>query len=145
MLSSLFGLGGESADLKLALPLHGSVGDSLPAQKMEAAAGWMGAERGLPFEGSIGYHRTVTQRHIETKLLQPVSLQPLERVLGIGEPKSVASSPVTDPVDFIRGVDLVRYYTAKFAGSPQGGGKEQAAQVLTSYSNKTAIAKPKAR
>ncbi|KQN99059.1 TadE/TadG family type IV pilus assembly protein [Paenibacillus sp. Leaf72] len=143
LLSSLFGLGGESADVQLALPLHGAAGDSLPEQKMAAAAGWMNAERGLPFEGSIGYHRTVIQRHIETKLIQPVSLEPLERVLGIREPKTVASSPVTDPVDFIRGVDLARYYTAKFAGSPQGSGKEQASQVLSSYSKQNSNSKAK--
>ncbi|WP_338552633.1 TadE/TadG family type IV pilus assembly protein [Paenibacillus sp. KS-LC4] len=134
MLSSLFGSDAEAADLQLVLPLQGAAEDSLPEQKMAAAARWIAAERGLPFEGSIDYHRSVIQRHIETKLLQQVSLQPLERVLGIREPKAVASSPVTDPVDFIRGVDLIRYYTAKFAGGPQGGVKEQASQVLSGYS-----------
>jgi hypothetical protein len=60
-----------------------------------------------------------------------MSLVPLERTLGLSEPKTVASASIVDPVQFIRDVDLVRYYTAKFNN---GTSKQKAGKALQAYS-----------
>ncbi|MNF05661.1 hypothetical protein D3C80_2054430 [compost metagenome] len=53
------------------------------------------------------------------------------------EPEVQAQSVVTDPVEFIRTVDLMRYYGAKFKGKGQDSGsgtsmeKQDAGKMLT--------------
>lgn len=137
MLSSLFGLGDTAADAAVALPFEQASGKSasdLSHRKLEQAANWIG-QAGLAYEGQISYSRSVLKRTIEVKLKQPLSLQPLGQSWLKREPKTVSSASIVEPAEFIRSVDLVRYYTTKFTnnGGATGQSKTQAGKVLAPY------------
>ncbi|MBD2844324.1 pilus assembly protein [Paenibacillus sp. IB182496] len=127
MLDSLFGLGSGGAREALDLPLHAQQdGASLPARKLQPAASWIPAS----YEGDVAYERGVLQRTIHVRLRQPLRIAPLELMLGHSDPQAQAFSTVVDPVELIRSVDLVRYYTAKFSGSDSKSAREEAATIL---------------
>lgn len=137
MLTSLFGMAGDAADASVALPLEIPDGENkseLAGRKMEQSVLWM-KQAGLMYEGKISYSRGALKRMIEVRLKQPLSVQSLEEGWLKREPKSVASASIVDPMEFIRSVDLVRYYSTKFANN--GGGavqsKSQAGKVLAPY------------
>jgi hypothetical protein len=86
--------------------------------------------------GTIEYQNSLIQRKVTTRLEQVISL-PLpsflfdsgNRVLTQG------SSAVVEPAEFIRTVDLVRYYAAKFKGKggEATGTAAEAGQVLQHF------------
>ena len=78
------------------------------------------------------YEYGLLEKRLEVKLLEPLSIAPLEAMLGASEPKAVGSAVVIDPVEGIRNVDLVRYYTAKFDQTPDGKAKQQQASEVLS-------------
>lgn len=84
------------------------------------------------FEGQMSYDNGLLEKTIEVKLLQPLSIAPLEAMLGASGPKAVGSAVIVDPVEGIRNVDLVRYYTAKFGQTPDGKVKQQQASEVLS-------------
>jgi hypothetical protein len=132
MLGSLFGMSTGETDLSLELPLMQDVSSlKLSGAKLNKASAWLTGEAGLPFQGAVGYLNSIWNRKVAVKLMQPMSLIPLERTLGLSEPKTVASASIVDPVQFIRDVDLVRYYTAKFNN---GTSKQKAGKALQAYS-----------
>lgn len=137
MLTSLFGMAGDAADASIELPLKMSDGENkseLTGRKMEQSVRWM-EQAGLTYEGEISYSRGALKRMIEVKLMQPLSVQPFEQSWLKREPKTVTAASIVDPMEFIRSVDLVRYYSTKFANN--GGGaaqsKTQAGSVLAPY------------
>ncbi|GGD76693.1 TadE/TadG family type IV pilus assembly protein [Paenibacillus nasutitermitis] len=100
---------------------------SLPALKLSRTA----KRIPRPFEGEMSYSYGLLQKGIGVKLRQPLSIRPLELMLGHSEPRAASSAEIVDPVELIRNVDLVRYYTAKFEREPGGESKrKQAAAVL---------------
>ncbi|MDT9721223.1 TadE/TadG family type IV pilus assembly protein [Paenibacillus sp. ClWae2A] len=111
MLGALFGWAGADNQVSVAIPA--GEGGSLSEQKLAQAVQQMPSA----MKGTIEYQNSLIQRKITTKLEQVISL-PLpsflfdsgNRVLTQG------SSAVVEPVEFIRTVDLVRYYAAKFKG-----------------------------
>lgn len=111
MLGSLFGWAG--ADNQVSVSVPSGEGGSLSEQKLAQAVQHMPSA----MKGTIEYQNSLIQRKITTKLEQVISL-PLpsflfdsgNRVLTQG------SSAVVEPVEFIRTVDLIRYYAAKFKG-----------------------------
>lgn len=137
MLSSLFGLGGGTADTVVLLPLAAAGEESktdLSERKMEQSVQWLG-QAGLAYAGHISYSRGVIKRTIEVKLKAPLSVQFVEQSWLKREPKTVSAAAIVDPAEFIRSVDLVRYYSSKFANRAGGAGqaKSQAGQVLAPY------------
>lgn len=136
MLTGLFGMKGDAADAAVALPLEMSDGESRPElneRKMEQSVRWM-EQAGLMYEGNISYSRGVLKRTIEVKLKQPLSVQPFEQGFLKREPKTVSSASIVNPMEFIRSVDLARYYSTKFANNGGAGqSKSQAGKVLAPY------------
>lgn len=135
MLGSLFGLGGENQDIILSLPVEKTNEEAdLALRKIKRAAQWL-SQVGLAHEGGINYSHDLLKRSIEVKLKQPLSIDRLEQSWLKREPKSAAFTSIVDPMEFIRSVDLVRYYTSKFAN--KGGGaaeaKTQGGKVLETY------------
>lgn len=135
-LQSLFGFGKGSGDgngggYKVAIGGEGdapqSASTSLPVIKM----GVIAATVPRPFEGEMSYSYGMLEKKITVKLLQPISIDPLTPFLGDSTPRNAGSASIVDPVELIRNVDLVRYYTAKFGKDKDGEAKrEQASQVL---------------
>ncbi|ETT51704.1 TadE/TadG family type IV pilus assembly protein [Paenibacillus sp. FSL H7-689] len=111
MLGALFGWAG--ADNQVSVSIPAGEGGSLLEQKLAQAVQQMPSA----MKGTIEYQNSLIQRKVTTKLEQVISL-PLpsflfdsgNRVLTQG------SSAVVEPVEFIRTVDLIRYYAAKFKG-----------------------------
>lgn len=138
MLTSLFGIGGETADAVVNLPLEEQEGEDsksdLPYRKMEKSLNWL-VQAGAAYQGRISYTHGLLQRKLEVKLKQPLSLPLVEENWLKREPKTVATASIVDPVEFIRSVDLVRYFTTKLKSDGSGGGgqysKSQAGKVLS--------------
>ncbi|QHW33216.1 pilus assembly protein [Paenibacillus rhizovicinus] len=103
----------------------GGDGTSLPVRKMKAEA----ARVGGPFEGTMHYSGTLEKR-IGLKLRQPISIHPLEMLLGHSSPVTAGSASIVDPVELIRNVELVRYYTGKFKGGMDNDKRNQAQKIL---------------
>ncbi|MCM3628820.1 pilus assembly protein [Paenibacillus glycanilyticus] len=141
MLGSLFGMTSDQTDVTLELPgpLSEEEKLELAGTKLRRASNWLTGDAGLPFQGNIAYANSLMKREVAVKLKQPVSLAPLELTLGLSEPKTAASASIVDPVQFIRDVDMLRYYTAKFNN---GTSKQQAAKALTAYSGGGKAGKP---
>jgi hypothetical protein len=146
MLGSLFGLGGKKQAAAVAIPLA-EAGEAeeaaLPLRKMERSVKWIG-QAGLAYEGQISYSGGVLKREIEVKLKSPLSNRSIEKSWLRREPMSVSTAAVVDPVEFIRSVDLVRYYTTKFANRTGGAGqaRSQAGHALTPYKDAAEVRKP---
>ncbi|WP_018975889.1 hypothetical protein [Saccharibacillus kuerlensis] len=107
LLSALFsGLGGAEASETVAVP--GGGGASLGSKKMVKAA------EELP----AGMNGTMTSKRgllhpIKTVLHTPLSLTPIQRIAG-NEMGGAQYSTVVEPVEFIRNIELIRYYAGKF-------------------------------
>ncbi|MCF2940764.1 pilus assembly protein [Paenibacillus alkaliterrae] len=137
MLGSLFGLGAGSTDTVITLPqeLSSDGGEiDLSQSKMLRSVQWL-ERAGLGYKGEISYSNRILKRKIEVKLKQPLAVDALEQSWLKREPKTVSAASVVDPVEFIRSVDLMRYYSSKFAdrGGGAGPAKAQAGKVLATY------------
>lgn len=73
------------------------------------------------------YQNALIQRKVTTELEQVISLPLPSFLFDSGNlVLTKGSSAVVEPVEFIRTVDLIRYYGAKFKGK---GGKEATSAV----------------
>ncbi|MBD3917256.1 pilus assembly protein [Paenibacillus sp. PR3] len=138
LVQSLFGLG-ESDDADAMVPIGSSSSsgsnkadnhtNSLVENKLMRTTQHL---EGVLF-GENRYTRKLTSRFVETALRTPMESNVLRRLDDHYEQASLASSIIVDPVEFIRTVDLVRYYTSKL-GSGEGGSsaskKKEAGRVL---------------
>ncbi|MBW4083434.1 TadE family protein [Paenibacillus sp. S150] len=115
LLSSLFGIGAPDARTAIVLPAAGN-GGSLPVVKLEHAADMVPAN--MP--GEMKYARSLTGREISAELKRMLNLPVLDEILSDkAVPVVQARSVVAEPVEFIRTVDLMRYYGAKFKGDAE--------------------------
>lgn len=84
--------------------------------------------------GENRYTRKLTSRFVETALRTPMESNVLRRLDAHYEQASLAASIIVDPAEFIRTVDLVRYYTSKLGlgegGSSSASKKKEAGSVL---------------
>ncbi|WP_106766708.1 TadE family protein [Paenibacillus faecalis] len=130
LLSSLFGLGSDGSAAVVTVP-GGNQGGDLPEVKMSKGAS--AVPQGM--QGEMTYDNKVLFRKVSTELSWPITISPLEKVMGGGTDLRVASqSVVADPVEFIRTVELMRYYGSKFKGA--GGSRTDpgtASEVLQKY------------
>lgn len=120
LLSSLFGAGAKSGSTVIELPGESEAmeeGGQLPAVKLRQAAGMVPA--GLA--GEMSYSYSLTGRRVSAELKKVLRLPVLDNLLADqAMPDVYARSSVTEPVEFIRTVDLMRYYGARFQGGPPG-------------------------
>ncbi|WP_046225530.1 TadE/TadG family type IV pilus assembly protein [Paenibacillus dauci] len=129
MLSKLFGWAGAASSAEVSIP--GGSGGSLPTDKLSAAASWVPGE----MSGNITYNNQLMIRRIKTTLSRPVSFGALERELGHPLQAEVsAGAVVVEPVEFIRNVELLRYYGAKISGKYGGAfNLDQAGSILKMF------------
>ncbi|MDP4098871.1 pilus assembly protein [Paenibacillus sp. P96] len=130
-LGALFGWAGAENEVKISI--SGAAGEDGPltVQKMQQAA------EGLPSElnGEMSYRNSLIKRTITTELENMAKIPLLNSIMTKPEMKSSIWTSIVDPVEFIRTVDLLGYYGAKFSG--RGGGARvtpaAAGNVLQQY------------
>lgn len=107
---------GDSADT-LNYPGTADPGDRLALRKLYPAANALG----MNWRGSIDYKHGSLRREIEASASDPGELQPLALLRGSSvAAAAAAASPVTEPAEWMRTFDMVRYYTAR--AKREGGG-----------------------
>ncbi|WP_219838693.1 TadE/TadG family type IV pilus assembly protein [Paenibacillus sp. R14(2021)] len=127
-LQTLFSFGGDGSRGGAAYPIGNeahAAPDSLSDLKLSIEAGRVVS----PFQGE-SRSKGIIEKRIEVKLEQPLTIRPLELLLGHSEPVTIGSASIADPVELIRNVDLVRYYTGKFKGSAGDDTRKQAQLIL---------------
>ncbi|MGN7358586.1 TadE family protein [Paenibacillus sp. SAF-054] len=133
MLGALIGSGGSSRKQATALPPGEDEGGALPIIKMNKSGSMVPSE----MKGEISVQNTILQRKVTVGLSRMLSLPPLDAMLeGGSNAETYANSVVVEPVEFIRTVDLMRYYGSKFKGSSDANGhidQGQAKQVLDKF------------
>jgi hypothetical protein len=140
LVQSLFGIGdGGAADSMVPIGDSASNGSnpSDSSTSSLATAKLMRTTQHLEgvMVGENRFKRKLTSRFIETALRTPMESNVLRSRLDHYEQASMASSVIVDPAEFIRTVDLVRYYTSKL-GSGENTGmdttkKKEAGKVLS--------------
>jgi len=136
-LDVLFGLTGQAQGASYTLHRSGEEGSSLPIRKIANAS--VAAPEAI--QGTILYQNQGWKRSVTVDVLNPLRLKPLEWLIGKDASlQTHISSSVVDPVEFIRTVELVRYYGAKFKRAGSGSGspvtQDQARQVLEQQRSK---------
>lgn len=141
-LASLFGLIGDESRKSITIPEEleqsGSAENSdLTRRKLANAAAWLEGA-GLGYNGTVQYNGEGLSRHVEATLRKPIRLLPFEGSWIRGEPDASAKSGIADPVEFIRSVDLARYYSVKLKTHFMGKStaESRAGDVLKSYGSK---------
>ncbi|MFE0560588.1 TadE family protein [Paenibacillus sp. NPDC058910] len=130
VVGTLFGLAGGDSTRSITLPQGEAEGGKLPELKM--SKGGMAVPASMA--GEMRYSNQLLIRKVTTSLNEQVSLTPLSRILDDGgQIKVSAQSIVVDPVEFIRTVDLMRYYGSKFQGGRNGTDKAAAGEVLQKF------------
>ncbi|WP_438495609.1 TadE/TadG family type IV pilus assembly protein [Paenibacillus sp. IHBB 3054] len=133
MLASLFGLSAGNGGASVTLPNAAEGTGTLPAIKLQQSSGIVPAN----LSGQMNYAYSLTGRMISAELKQMLNLPVLDEMLADeANPQVKAQSVVSEPVEFIRTVDLMRYYGAKFKGGTESGNtgtsmeKKDASQML---------------
>ncbi|WP_343045079.1 TadE family protein [Paenibacillus lemnae] len=135
LISGLFGLNNGKGGNSLQLP-GGSFSEGDLAQvKMSKAA--LAVPSGM--NGEMRYDHQLFIRRVYTQLSWPQVISPLDRAIPGGmKLTTLSQSVIVDPVEFIRTVELMRYYGSKFSKSGSGGTNPAAAsKVLGQYGGKT--------
>jgi len=133
MVGAMFGWAGAENKQSISLP-GGENSGSLPTTKLSKVSTLVTGN----MKGEITYQNNLLLRKVSTELDQLINLPPLDQILSGGSKIDAnAQSVVVEPVEFIRTVDLMRYYAAKFKGS--GGSSTNqgiAGEVLKKYGSK---------
>lgn len=134
LLASLFGGEAGKGDVMIDLPGAASEKDSLPAQKLSQSSVMIPGN--MP--GSMNYAYSLTGRRVSAELNRLLRLPVLDEVLSDqASPTVTAQSMIVEPVEFIRTVDLMRYFGAKFSRGTEGSGntvymeKKDASEMMT--------------
>ncbi|BCG57838.1 TadE family protein [Paenibacillus sp. URB8-2] len=123
LLGSLFGTGENGEAAAIQLPDGRAEESNLPAVKLGKSA--MRIPDNL--QGEMSYSYTLTGRKVKAKLRRMLNLPVLDEILSDrAQPEVTARSLVAEPVEFIRTVELMRYYGAKFRGNSANAEPEQA-------------------
>lgn len=139
LLSSLFGGDEGSGSVVIDLPSVASDIKGLSVTKLTNASSMIPGN----MLGEMGYTYSLKGRKVSAKLKRILDLPVLDEVLSDkANPIVKAQSIVTEPVEFIRTVDLMRYYGSKFKkGSDSGGSavsmeKKDASAMMTKLKGK---------
>ncbi|WP_081389772.1 TadE family protein [Paenibacillus odorifer] len=140
LLSSLFG--GEAGSGGVTIELPGEVSDEsdLPVLKLRHSSTM------VPYNmpGNMNYVYSLTGRKVSAELNRLLNLPVLDEILSDeAKPNVKAQSIIAEPVEFIRTVDLMRYFGAKFKGGSEGSGgsgvhmeKKDASTMMTKLQDK---------
>ncbi|HUC91583.1 MAG TPA: pilus assembly protein [Paenibacillus sp.] len=130
MPEGIFGsFAGDRSGGYLALPVpqaDAAAVDSLPVRKMKPSAGRIA----FTYRGEMAYERKPLLRRVAVSLSSSVVIGQIVRLTGRSESRVKASAVIVDPVEFIRNVDLARYYAAKFGSGRAGAGKRAKAAAI---------------
>lgn len=137
MLGSIFGFEGAGSEESISLPGGSGGSSSLPVEKLTKVSDLATGE----MTGNLTYENKLLFRKVNAELHQLINLPLLDQILSGGSEIEVhAQSLIVEPVEFIRTVDLMRYYGAKFKGSGSSDSssmnKGDAAKVLQKYGSK---------
>ncbi len=133
LLQAIFGGDGGSSAVKLALPAAAgdSEAGSLPLKKLNRT----GAKLPEGIDGEIGYDNRLLLRKVSVALDRLIPLAPLEAWIDDIHQRSRAESYVVEPTEWIRTVELARYYGEKFRSGTSAGGmdKQEAQEALVRF------------
>ncbi|SDW39917.1 TadE family protein [Paenibacillus sp. PDC88] len=129
MIGTLFGSASGGQITTMELP-GGAESEELPMKKLSQS----GAALPVLYSGQMEYANQMLDRQVWTKLNQNVRL-PMLDFLFSGDPRIQHSgkSTVVEPDEFIRNVELMRYYGARFSGMGTPGDPSEIAQVLQKF------------
>lgn len=124
MLQAIFGWSLDSKAIRLDLPAEEGAAGSLPLQKLSRTGS------GIPgsISGEMRYDNRLLLRKVTVALERLVPLAPLEGWLGDVNQSGRSDAYVVEPVEWIRTVELGRYYGAKFKGAGEGKMDKQEAR-----------------
>ncbi|MFD0717388.1 TadE/TadG family type IV pilus assembly protein [Paenibacillus sp. GCM10027626] len=131
----------EDKEQRFTIPIgsagHDPADDALAARKMRQIAARIPAS----YEGSMKYSFGFFMKEVAVELQNPLSVRSLEALGQGGKLETGSRAVVVDPAEFIRNVDLVRYYSAKLKQMGNGAKKyrKRAAEIL----NKQQVSNPK--
>ncbi|GMK39351.1 hypothetical protein PCCS19_24050 [Paenibacillus sp. CCS19] len=138
LVKSLFGIG-EAGEADAMTPIGGDTSSSGSGSAANGTRSLVETKlsrttqhlEGVLF-GENRYTRKLTSRFVETALRTPLDSNVLRRFDEHYEQASKASSIIVDPAEFIRTVDLVRYYASKLGSNGNGSTnkKKEASAVL---------------
>nr|WP_251377742.1 pilus assembly protein [Paenibacillus sp. YPG26] len=130
MVQAIFGWAGSGQVSSLSLPTGGT-GGSLAVTKLSHT----GKEVPSHINGTMEYRRNLLLRKVTVSLDRLIHLAPLERAMGSGlKQLGYSTSYVVEPAEWIRTVDLGRYYAAKFkSGKGSGANPKEAGAALKQY------------
>lgn len=130
MLEAIFGLGGKVDAAELQLPVEGNSKDSLAITKLLR----VGTEIPAEFEGSVEYRNQLLLRKVSVSLNRFVPFPALERVIGSLNQSGISEAYIVEPVEWIRTVELARYYGGRFKERGDGGmNPSEAGKALEAY------------
>ncbi|RXZ84748.1 pilus assembly protein [Paenibacillaceae bacterium] len=129
MLESLFGIIADQSPTVLSIPsvANGEQG-GLTTRKMLTFSPWIPSA----YQGDMTFKRTALQRAVHVGLHNPIVILPIERFIYRSEPAGRAYAGVVDPVEFIRNVDLARYYLGKIGNKPEAADSRKKASSILS-------------
>lgn len=117
----------------MAVPVSGTQGPLLPEIKLQQPAQRIPAN----MTGEMTYSYNLSGRMIRTELQRVLLLPMLDGLMeDAAQPVVMTQAAVTEPVEFIRTVELMRYYAAKFKkgkqdnGSGTGMDKQEAGEMM---------------
>ncbi|MEF2967079.1 TadE family protein [Paenibacillus sp. M1] len=113
MLNTIFGLGQQTSSARLSLPAEEGQEGTLAFRKLYRT----GTSIPEGMNGTMEYDNKVLLRKVTVSLNRLVPLIPLERAIGDLTQEAQASAYIVDPVEWVRTVELARYYGAKFQGA----------------------------
>ncbi|CAM4362117.1 pilus assembly protein [Paenibacillus phoenicis] len=133
LLQAIFGGDGGDRAVKLALPADAGDGEaqSLPLKKLNRT----GARLPEGIDGEMRYDNRLLLRKVSVALDRFVPLAPLEAWIDDIHQRSRAESYVVEPTEWIRTVELARYYGEKFRSGKGAGGmdKQEAQEALIRF------------
>lgn len=136
LLGSLFGQGPEYDSVRVELPDQNggrAASASLPEKKLGQSAAMVPTN----MSGAIKYIPGISGRKVTTKLEHLLDLPVLDEILADGGvPVVEAQSLVVEPAEFIRTVDLLRYYGAKLKGKGGESGSALSKEELSKMGGK---------
>lgn len=116
MLQAIFGWSGQTSPSVLQLPSGSNSEGALPLQKLSR----VGREIPQGINGEMRYDNKLLFRKVTVSMNRLIPFAPLERVIGDITQLGQSSSYAVEPVEWIRTVDLARYYGEKFKSSGNG-------------------------
>ncbi|MBN2980065.1 pilus assembly protein [Cohnella algarum] len=129
LLAGLFGQAVAESDSGVPLPAEAGADEgNLALRKLSASAETIDSAA----TGEMSYRNSVIWREIATAAQSELAPEPLRRFNGTTVFGMKASAAIVEPAEFLRTIDLLRYYSVKIRNAAGGAAayRKQAAGVL---------------